>query len=127
LQIAFAARKTSIRGRSPMLTAWVYLGLAIASEVVATLQLRELSDGFRWVPAVIVVVGYAASFALMVPALKTINVGVSYAIWSAVGTTAVAVLGVIFYNEHLNALGIGGIVLILGGVVMLSASGSTTH
>lgn len=109
------------------MVAWLWLGLAIASEVVATLELRELSNGFRWVPAIIVVIGYGASFALMVPALKTINVGVSYAVWSAVGTTAVAVLGVILFGEKLNALGIGGIVLILGGVVMLSASGSTTH
>jgi small multidrug resistance pump len=109
------------------LVAWVWLGMAIASEVVATLQLRELANGFRWLPAVIVVVGYSLSFALLVPALKTINVGVSYAIWSAVGTTAIAVLGVIFFHEHINAVGIGGIVLIIGGVVLLTASGSTTH
>ena len=109
------------------MVAWIWLGAAIASEVVATLELRELANGFRWVPAVAVVAGYVASFVFMIPALKTINVGVSYAIWSAVGTTAVVVLGLIFFNERINALGIGGIVLILGGVIMLTASGSTTH
>jgi small multidrug resistance pump len=63
----------------------------------------------------------------MVPALRTINVGVSYAIWSAVGTAAVAGLGVVFFDERLNALAVVGIALIVLGVVLLTASGSTTH
>ena len=60
-------------------------------------------------------------------ALRTINVGVSYAIWSAVGTAAVAGLGVVFFDERLNALAVVGIVLIVVGVVLLTASGSATH
>jgi small multidrug resistance pump len=63
----------------------------------------------------------------MVPALRTINVGVSYAIWSAVGTAAVAGLGVVLFDERLNALAVVGIVLIVVGVVLLTASGSATH
>jgi small multidrug resistance pump len=109
------------------MAAWVYLTLAIATEVLGTLQLRELANGFRVVPALVVTISYVASFALMVPALRTINVGVSYAIWSAVGTAAVAGLGVLVFHERLNALGVAGIVLIIGGVVLLTASGSTTH
>jgi small multidrug resistance pump len=107
--------------------AWLYLGLAIASEVVGTLQLRELANGFRVLPATIVVVSYVASFALLVPALKSISVGVSYAIWSAVGTAAIAGLGVVFFHERLNALAVTGIVLIIGGVVLLTLSGTAAH
>ncbi len=107
--------------------AWLFLGLAIATEVVGTLQLRELADGFRWLPALVVTVSYVASFALMVPALRTINVGVSYAIWSAVGTAAVAGFGVVLFGERLNTMGLIGLTLIVGGVVVLTASGSTTH
>jgi small multidrug resistance pump len=107
--------------------AWLFLGLAIGTEVIGTLQLRELANGFRILPAAIVTVSYIASFAFMVPALKTINVGVSYAIWSAVGTAAVAGLGVVFFHERLNVLAVTGIVFIVGGVVLLTASGSTTH
>ena len=109
------------------MVAWLFLLAAIAAEVVGTLQLRELSNGFQAGPAIIVTVSYVASFALMVPALKTINVGVSYAIWSAVGTAAVAGLGAILFHERLNALGITGIVVIIVGVVVLTLSGSTTH
>lgn len=109
------------------MTAWVYLGLAIASEIAATLGLRGLADGFRWLPALGVTLGYVVSFALMVPALRHINVGVSYAIWSAVGTSAIAVLGALFFDERLNLLAIAGIVLIIGGVILVTASGSATH
>jgi small multidrug resistance pump len=107
--------------------AWIFLAGAIATEVVGTLQLRALADGFHPLPAAVVTVSYVASFALMIPALKSINVGVSYAIWSAVGTAAVAGLGVIFFNEKLNMAGIAGIVVIVAGVILLTASGSTTH
>ena len=107
--------------------AWVYLTLAIASEIVATLSLRGLSEGVRTDLIAVVIVGYALSFVLMVPALKQINVGVSYAIWSAVGTAAIAVLGVIFFHEHLNLIAITGLVLIVLGVVLVTASGSATH
>ena len=109
------------------MAAWVFLALAIATEVLGTLQLRELANGFRALPASIVTVSYVSSFVLMVPALRTINVGVSYAIWSAVGTAAVAGLGVVLFDERLNALAVVGIVLIVVGVVLLTASGSTTH
>ena len=109
------------------MAAWVFLALAIATEVLGTLQLRELANGFRLLPAAIVTVSYVASFVLMVPALRTINVGVSYAIWSAVGTAAVAGLGVVLFDERLNALAVVGIVLIVVGVVLLTASGSATH
>src|SRR5947207_14475176 len=107
--------------------AWLYLAAAIAAEVIGTLQLRTLADGFQVQPAAIVTVSYVASFALLVPALRSINVGVSYAIWSAVGTAAVAGLGAVFFKERLNLVGITGIVLIVAGVVVLTASGSTTH
>lgn len=109
------------------MSAWLYLGLAIAAEVTGTMQLRELANGFRLVPASIVVVSYTASFLLMVPALKTINVGVSYAIWSALGTAAIAILGVLFFHERLNVTAIIALVIIVAGVVLLTVSGSTTH
>lgn len=107
--------------------AWLFLAGAIATEVVGTLQLRSLANGFHPWPAVIVVIAYVASFLLLIPALKTINVGVSYAIWSAVGTAAVTGLGVVLFHEKINAVGITGIVIIVTGVIVLTASGSTSH
>ncbi len=107
--------------------AWLYLFLAIGAEVVGTLHLRDLANGFHLWTTLIVVVSYVASFLILIPALKTINVGVSYAIWSAVGTAAVAIFGAVLFHERLNAVGIVGIVVIVLGVIILTASGSTSH
>ena len=68
-----------------MALAWLYLAVAIGSEVVATLELRELSNGIRPLPLTVVIVGYTVSFLMLIPALRHISVGVSYAVWSAVG------------------------------------------
>ena len=58
---------------------------------------------------------HIVSFTFMVPALRHINVGVSYSISSAVGTASIAVLGTLFFDERLNLVAVGGIVLIVGG------------
>jgi small multidrug resistance pump len=107
--------------------AWVLLAVAIATEVVGTLALRA-SDGMsHLVPAIIVIVGYVASFALLAVVLKTMPVGIVYAIWSAVGVALVAVLGKLIFDDPIPPLAMIGIVLIIGGVVMVSLSGVTGH
>lgn len=106
---------------------WVLLGLAIATEVVGTLALRA-SDGMsRLVPAIVVVVGYVASFGFLAVVLKTLPVGIVYAIWSAVGVAAVAVLGKVMFGDPVPPLAMAGMVMIVGGVVLVSASGTPTH
>ncbi|HEY4888361.1 MAG TPA: multidrug efflux SMR transporter [Candidatus Dormibacteraeota bacterium] len=103
------------------------LAVAIATEVVGTLALRA-SDGMsHLVPAIIVIVGYVASFALLAVVLKTMPVGIVYAIWSAVGVALVAVLGKLIFDDPVPPLAMIGIVLIIGGVVMVSLSGVTGH
>ena len=75
------------------------LAFAIAAEVIATVALKA-SDGFsRPVPSVIVVVGYLLSFWLLALVLKHLSVGTTYAIWSAAGTAAVALIGIAMYGE----------------------------
>ena len=75
------------------------LASAIATEVIATVALKA-SDGFsRPVPAAIVVVGYGTQFWLLALVLKHLSVGTTYAIWSAVGTAAVALIGIAAYGE----------------------------
>jgi small multidrug resistance pump len=107
---------------------WILLFAAIATEIVATVFLKA-SDGMSklW-PAVIVVVGYVASFALLAKALKDLEVGVAYAIWSAVGTAAVAVLGIWFFDESASLAKAFWIGVIVVGVIGLQVStGSSSH
>lgn len=100
---------------------------AIATEVASTLALRG-SDGFtKPVPSVITVVGYIVSFILLALVLKTLPVGIVYAIWSAVGIALVAVFGKILFNDPVPPLAMAGMVLIVGGVALVGFSGAKTH
>jgi multidrug transporter EmrE-like cation transporter len=103
--------------------AFLLLLFAILTEVVATLSLRA-SEGFsKPVPAALVVVGYGLSFWLMALALKHIPVGLTYAIWSGLGTALVAVGGVVAFGETMNAMKIASLMVIVAGVAGLSAAG----
>ncbi len=104
---------------------WLLLAGAIASEVTATLALKA-SDGFSKVlPNAIVVAGYVTSFALLALVLRELPVGVVYAIWSAVGTIGVAVLGLALFGETMSLAKALGIVLVVGGVGVLYSSGTS--
>ena len=104
----------------------LWLALAIGSEIIATVSLK-LSDGFtRPVPAVIVVLGYAMSFYALSISLRTIPLGVVYAIWSGVGTAAIVVIGLFLFRETLDLVKVFGIGLIITGVVMLNGVGAAT-
>ncbi|GLY48425.1 multidrug efflux SMR transporter [Lentzea sp. NBRC 102530] len=99
---------------------YLLLLAAIAAEIVATVSLK-LSEGFsRLWPSVVVVIGYAIAFTALSRALKLgMPVGVAYAVWSAVGVAAVAIIGWKFLGETLNPTMVVGLALIIGGVVTL--------
>ncbi|MEV4238989.1 multidrug efflux SMR transporter [Nocardia sp. NPDC050408] len=101
------------------------LALAIASEITATVSLK-ISDGFtKLVPAIIVVLGYSAAFFFLSQALKRgMPIGVAYGIWSAVGVAAIAVIGVLFLDERLSLIQVGGIALVILGVLALELGGA---
>jgi multidrug transporter EmrE-like cation transporter len=98
--------------------------IAITSEVAGTIALRE-SEGFsRPLPSAIVVVGYLVSFWMLALVLKAMPVGLTYAVWAAVGTAAVATIGMVAYGEGAGALKLLSLGLIIAGVVGLNAAGS---
>ncbi|MEV7129534.1 multidrug efflux SMR transporter [Streptomyces sp. NPDC093260] len=103
---------------------YLMLAGAIAAEVVATTALKY-SEGFsRLWPSLLTALGYVISFVLLAQALKSVQIGTAYAIWSGVGTAAVAVLGLLLFGEELTAAKVGGILLIVGGVVVLNLGGA---
>jgi small multidrug resistance pump len=102
----------------------LWLALAIGSEIIATVSLK-LSDGFtKPMPSVVVVLGYAVSFYALSISLRTIPLGVVYAIWSGVGTAAIVVIGLFLFRETLDLVKVVGIGLIITGVVMLNGVGA---
>ncbi|MEU4669428.1 multidrug efflux SMR transporter [Amycolatopsis sp. NPDC023774] len=100
--------------------AYLYLALAIAAEVTATVSLK-LSEGFTKVlPSVLVAVGYGVAFFALSRVLKSgLPLGIAYAVWAAVGVALVAIIGVLFLKEPLNLVMAGGLVLVIGGVVLI--------
>jgi len=101
------------------MTGWTFLGIAIFFEIVATTALK-VSDGLaRWHWAALSIVLYAICFLALAPALKTIPVGIAYAIWSGVGIIAMAILGVMFFDQKLSILQIACIGLVLVGAIGL--------
>ena len=105
---------------------YVLLAGAILSEVLATTALK-FSDGFsRLWPALAVVVGYAISFFLLARTLRSLEVGTVYAIWSAIGTALIALIGIAFLDESATFAKIAGIALVIAGVVVINLGG-TSH
>lgn len=107
---------------------WFYLTIAIVSEVLATSALKA-SDGFtRLYPSTVVVVGYGLAFYFLSLTLRTIPIGIAYAVWSGVGVVLISMLGWFFYGQKLDTAAVVGITLITAGVIVLNAfSKSVAH
>ncbi|WP_227010781.1 DMT family transporter [Pelagibius marinus] len=101
---------------------YLLLILAILSEVIATSALKA-SDGMtRLWPASVVVVGYALAFLLLAQTLKTLPVGLAYAIWAGVGVVGVALVGIFYFGETMTLAKAGGIALIIVGVALVQTN-----
>ncbi|MFF5855375.1 DMT family transporter [Streptomyces sp. NPDC012751] len=104
---------------------YLTLAGAIAAEVAATTAMKY-SEGFsRFRPSLVTALGYVVSFALLARTLRTVQIGTAYAIWSGVGTAAIAVLGLLLFGEGLGLAKVAGIMLIIGGVVVLNLGGAS--
>ena len=107
---------------------WLFLSIAIVSEVVATSALKA-SNGFtRLWPSLLVVAGYAIAFFFLSLTLRTIPVGVAYAIWSGAGIVLIALIAWLVFEQSLDTPAIIGLALIIAGVVVLQLfSKSAVH
>jgi small multidrug resistance pump len=99
---------------------YLLLFLAIAAEVVATSALKASESFTRLIPSLLVVAGYGIAFTCLSMTLKTLPLGVAYAIWSGAGTALVAVIGWLVYKQQLDLPAVLGISLIIAGTVVLN-------
>ncbi len=107
---------------------YLYLAIAIVAEVIATSALKA-SDGFtRLGPSVVVALGYGIAFYFLSLVLKTVPVGVAYAVWSGVGIVLITGIGWLLLKQPLDAPALLGIGLIVAGVLVIQLfSHSTPH
>ena len=114
----------------PLLTvtqAWWVLLLAILLEVGGTTCMR-LSDGFsRLTPSVLIFVFYAGAFSLNVMVIRVLGLGITYAVWSGVGTLATAAIGCLVFDEPATALKLASAALIVAGVMGMHLAARTTN
>ena len=108
--------------------AYMALGLAIVAEVIATSALKA-SEGFtRPGPSAIVVLGYGLAFYCLSLTLKTVPVGVAYAVWSGLGIVLITAAGYVLYRQRIDAAALIGMALIVAGVAVIQLfSKTTTH
>lgn len=99
---------------------YLYLAIAIVSEVIATSALKASKEFQEWLPSLVVIIGYSAAFYFMTLAMRQLPIGVVYASWSGLGIVLVAAVGYFYYNEPLNTGTVLGMLLIIAGVIMMN-------
>ena len=105
---------------------WLYLVIAIVTEVIGTTALKATEGFTKVVPSLIVAVSYAASFYFLSLTLKVIPVGIAYAVWSGVGIVLIAIVGWLMFGQSIDRYGVLGIALIGAGVVVLNTLSKTS-
>jgi len=110
------------------LNAWMILGLAIVAEVIGTTALKASENFTRLVPSLIVVVGYGVAFYCLSLVLKSVPVGIAYAVWSGLGIVLITAVAWLLYGQRIDLAGLLGMGLIIAGVVVLNVfSKATAH
>ena len=99
---------------------WIFLSVAIVSEVIGTSALKATGEFTRLWPSIIVVVSYFSAFYFLTLTLRTIPIGIAYAIWSGVGVALITLVGWLFYKQTLDMPAFVGITLIVAGVAVLN-------
>ncbi|MDH1536372.1 SMR family transporter [Pseudomonas chengduensis] len=107
---------------------YLYLAIAIAAEVIATTSMKAI-DGFnKPLPLLLVIGGYAIAFWMLILVVRTIPVGIAYAIWAGLGIVLVSVAAMFIYQQKLDLPAVLGMGLIVSGVVVIQLfSQSTGH
>lgn len=107
---------------------WTFLAIAILSEIIATTFLKA-SEGFSQIwPSIFAVLGYAVAFYFLALTLKTMPVGIAYAVWSGVGIAIITLIAWVLFDQKLDLAALVGIALIVLGVIVINVfSKSAAH
>lgn len=106
---------------------FLILTLAILAETIGTTALQASQQFTRLVPSVVVVLAYAVAFYFLALSLRTIPVGIAYAIWSGLGIVFIAIIGFAVFGQKLDLAGVLGIGLILAGILVIQLLSDSSH
>jgi len=99
---------------------YVWLGLAIVAEVIATTALKASDSFSRLVPSLVTAAGYSFAFWCLSHSMKTVPVGVGYAIWSGVGIVLITAIAWVAFKQRLDLPALAGMGLIVAGVLVIN-------
>ncbi|MEZ0006672.1 small multidrug resistance pump [Flavobacterium sp. 28YEA47A] len=105
---------------------YLFLMVAILFETIATSSLKASEQFTKLVPSLITVIGYIAAFYFLSLTLKTIPVGIAYAIWSGIGIVLISLAGIFLFKQVPGLPAIIGMLLIIAGVVVINVFSKTT-
>lgn len=104
---------------------YLFLSIAIIAEVIGTSALKASQEFTKLVPSIITIVGYGTSLYFLSLVLKTIPVGIAYAIWSGVGITLITLTGAILFKQIPDVPAIIGMAMIVSGVIVINIFSET--
>ncbi|HLT42250.1 MAG TPA: multidrug efflux SMR transporter [Sphingobacteriaceae bacterium] len=99
---------------------YLFLIIAIVLETIATSSLKGSEQFSKPIPSIITVLGYAGAFYFLSLTLKTIPVGIAYAIWSGVGIILITLVGIFAFKQVPDLPAILGLLLIIAGVIVIN-------
>ncbi|MGY2682496.1 small multidrug resistance pump [Pseudomonas tolaasii NCPPB 2192] len=105
--------------------AYVYLAIAICSEVIATVSMKAVKGLSTPIPLLLMIVGYGVAFWMLTLVVRTVPVGVAYAVWAGLGIVMVSVAALFIYGQKLDVPAMLGMGLIVLGVVVIQLFSKT--
>ncbi|EKE87659.1 DMT family transporter [Idiomarina xiamenensis] len=99
---------------------WIFLSIAIVGEVIATTALKSTHGFTKLIPSIVVLLGYAISFYFLSLSLKSIPVGIAYAVWAGLGVVLVTFIAWLIYGQKMDVWSFVGVGLIIAGVAILN-------
>jgi len=108
------------------MSGYLYLSIAIAAEVVATTSMKAIDGMNKPLPLLLVIVGYVIAFWMLTLVVRSIPVGIAYAIWAGLGIVLVSIAAVYLYDQKLDLPAMLGMGLIVSGVVVIQLFSSST-
>jgi small multidrug resistance pump len=111
--------------KDSLMNAYYYLAIAICAEVIATVSMKAIKGLSAPLPLLLVIVGYGTAFWMLTLVVRTVPVGVAYAVWAGLGIVMVSVAALFIYGQKLDAPAMLGMALIVLGVVVIQLFSKT--
>ena len=107
--------------------AYIYLMIAIVAEVIATSALKASIGFTQWIPSSITVLGYLVAIYFLALTMKTIPVGITYALWSGAGIILISCIGWVFYKQQLDTAALIGLSFMVLGIIIINVFSNSTE